>query len=593
MLKKLSYQIAAFVIIGSVGFIIDGGVLTYLSVGLGVNVYGSRLISFTLASLTTWLLNRKYTFRRSYDSPEFSRRREYGRYIIIQTGGALINLGVFTWVVAANPALLAIPIIPCAFGAGVALFFNFIGARMWVFKENTLRLTMRFSWIVGILILFRIIVYIYFVGLEGDYLAEDSPIYLQLADNLREYHVFSKSGEPPFSPEIFRTPGYPIFLAFIHALGMASTYWATFWQEIIYGLSIFIFYRYGKPFFGEKLARIGVIFLLLEPGGFSEPKIILSETLFLPFFFGGLFAIGYYLKSTNWRYLALSGVLMGAAVYIRPANLYLPAVAALTLVIFDYRSTKRWLHTAVLLIAVSVVITPWLLRNYYYYGKLVMSSSQSVLLAEYHVPFVWESAKDTPFLMGQEIIRSEIKQAVEEQARTLQRPLNTAEISDLEQRLALNELKKYPWDYFKQWSYGFLKAMSGGNLFDIYHSFKYRVDRLHFFQIEATDIKEQVFTFLINQDYFYIFEVLLRVFIAFFALCGTVFILAKKDCFFWVMMLANFYFICIPGPMGLPRYRFPVEIFWFIQAYVGFWGVLTLITNRSRNNRAFSSDVQH
>lgn len=439
---------------------------------------------------------------------------------------------------------------------------------------------MRYSWIVGILILFRLIVYACFVGFEGEYLTDDSGSYLSTAENLREHHVFSESDESPFSPSLFRTPGYPIFLAFLHELGMASPYWATFWQELIYGLSVFLFYRYGKPFFGEKLARIGVIFLLLEPGGLSIPKTIMSETLFLPFFFGGLFAIGYYLRNTNWRYLALSGVLMGVGACIRPSILYFPIVASLSLVIFDYRNTKRWLHATVLLIAFTVVISPWLLRNYYHFGKLVMSSAQSVTLAEYHVPFVWESAKETPFKIGQELIRAEIKQAAEEKARSLHRQLNPVEISQIEQQIALIELKKYPWDYFKQWYYGFLKTISGGNLFDVYHSFRYRVDRLHFFQIKATDFKEKVFTFLINQDYFYIFEALLRVLIGFFALCGAVCILVKKDCFFWVMMLTNFYFICVAGPMGLPRYRFPVEVFWFIQANMGFWGLLTLIANR-------------
>lgn len=134
MIKKLSQQVTSFAIIGAAGFVVDGGILTYLSVGIGANIYVSRLISFTLASLTTWLLNRKYTFRRSCDFPGISRGREYSRYVIIQTCGALINLGIFTWLVAANPALKAIPLIPLAVGAGIALVFNFVGARMWVFR---------------------------------------------------------------------------------------------------------------------------------------------------------------------------------------------------------------------------------------------------------------------------------------------------------------------------------------------------------------------------------------------------------------------------------------------------------------------------
>lgn len=438
---------------------------------------------------------------------------------------------------------------------------------------------MRFSQIVGLLIIFRIIVYAFFLGLDGEYLEEDSGYYLWLADILREHHVFSQTDKPPFSPQIFRTPGYPAFLVFLYELGMESPYWATFWQEIIYGFSIFLFYRYGKHFFGKKIIQTGVIFLLLEPGGLATPKIILSETLFLPFFFGTLFAIGYYLRGNNWRYLALSGVLMGVGAYIRPAIMYFPIVATLILIIFAYRDKKKWLHASVLLIAFTIVISPWLLRNYHYFGKLVMSGQQSNMLANYHVPVVWESALGIPFWEGHEQIKAQVKKATTEKARNLQRQLTTVEILEVEQHLALTELKKYPWHYFKQWSFGILKTMNGGNLFEIYHAFRYQTKRLHFFEIEATDFKEKVFTFLINQDYFYILEALLRVLIAFFALLGAVYIMLKKDSFLWLMMLANFYFICTPGPMGYARFRFPVEVFWFIQAYLGFFWVLGMIQN--------------
>ncbi len=114
---------------------VDGTILTFLSVGMGVNIYVSRLISFTLASFTTWLLNRKHTFRKLDSLPGISRTREYIRYVIIQIGGALLNLGIFMWLVAENPALQAMPIIPLAVGAGVALVFNFLGARIWVYQE--------------------------------------------------------------------------------------------------------------------------------------------------------------------------------------------------------------------------------------------------------------------------------------------------------------------------------------------------------------------------------------------------------------------------------------------------------------------------
>lgn len=126
----------AFAVIGSVGFMIDGAILTLLSVGMGVNIYLSRFISFTLASFVTWLLNRRHTFRWMSKDIRISPTNEYIRYIVIQIGGAVINLSIFTWLVAENPVLQTIPVIPLAAGAGVALVFNFLGARIWVYQSQ-------------------------------------------------------------------------------------------------------------------------------------------------------------------------------------------------------------------------------------------------------------------------------------------------------------------------------------------------------------------------------------------------------------------------------------------------------------------------
>jgi putative flippase GtrA len=136
VINKLSFQAITFAVIGSVGFVIDGTILTLLSLGMGINIYGSRLISFIAASLVTWRLNRKYTFIRKNIDISLSPANEYIRYIVIQIVGAVINLGVFTWLVTANPALQAIPVIPLAAGAGVALVFNFLGARIWVYQSK-------------------------------------------------------------------------------------------------------------------------------------------------------------------------------------------------------------------------------------------------------------------------------------------------------------------------------------------------------------------------------------------------------------------------------------------------------------------------
>ena len=129
-------QLLRFTLIGSVGFAIDGGVLTLLSVWLGINVYVSRLFSFLLATLATWWLNRRHTFGVDASFDRQTRGAEYMRYLFIQVGGGLINLAVFAWLIYAEPRLLAFPILPLAFGSGVALLWNFFGARWFVYQHR-------------------------------------------------------------------------------------------------------------------------------------------------------------------------------------------------------------------------------------------------------------------------------------------------------------------------------------------------------------------------------------------------------------------------------------------------------------------------
>jgi 4-amino-4-deoxy-L-arabinose transferase-like glycosyltransferase len=429
----------------------------------------------------------------------------------------------------------------------------------------------RFSLVIGLLILFRIILFFLFIAFDGEYLEEDSGYYLWLANNLIENHVFSQSAEAPFAPQIFRTPGYPAFLAMIDMLGMKSLYWVVFWQELLYGLYMAVFYYCGKPLFGERIIKIGLLFLLLEPGGLSTPKMILSETLFMPFFLAGLLAIGFYLRrDTNWRYLMLAGALMGLGAWVRPGLIYLPWVMACTLLVFNIKSKQRWLHVNILLLTFLLVISPWLIRNHHQFGKVIMSGQQSNMLANYHVPVVWESALGLPFWDGHAQVKAKVNQEVNAKARQVQRSLSVVEIIEIEQQIALQELSKFPAHYLKQWIFGILKTMNGANLLTLYHAFDYRSERLHFFAIKTTDFKSKVTIFLANQDYLFLIEVILRVVIAGFALLGIISIVKRKDCFLWLVMLANFYFICTPGPMGYARFRFPVEVFWFIQAYYGF-----------------------
>ena len=127
---RLPRQLLLFAGAGAVGFVIEAVVITALVVLLEINIYLARLISFTLAVLATWRLNREFAFSGSASA---DRAREYGRYFLVQTFGAIVNLGVFAILVTLYKSLHAWPVIPLAAGAAVALLFNFVASRAFVF----------------------------------------------------------------------------------------------------------------------------------------------------------------------------------------------------------------------------------------------------------------------------------------------------------------------------------------------------------------------------------------------------------------------------------------------------------------------------
>ncbi len=119
-----------FALVGGVGFAIDASVLTLLVNGLGYDHYVSRAVSFALAVTATWLINRRWVFAAGMPTG-----REYSGYFAVQLLGAFINLGIYVLIIELLPPLAAIPVIPLACGAAVALIANFYLVRRFVFRR--------------------------------------------------------------------------------------------------------------------------------------------------------------------------------------------------------------------------------------------------------------------------------------------------------------------------------------------------------------------------------------------------------------------------------------------------------------------------
>ena len=130
------HPLLVFAIVGGIGFIVDAGLLTLLYSLGGINLYLSRLFSFTAASFVTWLLNRTNVFYVSQELSGKDKSHEYMAYVSVQIIGALINLSVFVAVISLFPMLSEKPVIPLATGAVVAMIFNYTALRFTVYRSS-------------------------------------------------------------------------------------------------------------------------------------------------------------------------------------------------------------------------------------------------------------------------------------------------------------------------------------------------------------------------------------------------------------------------------------------------------------------------
>ncbi len=117
---------------GTAGFIVDAGVLMMLNPVLGP--YLGRLISFSLAVITTWLLNRIFTFITVEKSKPL--HKEFSQYFMAMIVGGSVNYGIYAALVYFVDLVAQWPIIGVGVGSIVGLAINYSLAKNWIFKPR-------------------------------------------------------------------------------------------------------------------------------------------------------------------------------------------------------------------------------------------------------------------------------------------------------------------------------------------------------------------------------------------------------------------------------------------------------------------------
>lgn len=125
-------QLLKFGVVGTIGFFVDAGALV-LFIHIWSNLYWGRIVSFFIAVCCTWILNRNYTFKTSRSSLILN---EWIRYLIANSFGAVLNYGVYAFLLFKIDLIAQWPVLGVAAGSLAGLFANYLNSRSFVFRKK-------------------------------------------------------------------------------------------------------------------------------------------------------------------------------------------------------------------------------------------------------------------------------------------------------------------------------------------------------------------------------------------------------------------------------------------------------------------------
>lgn len=208
---------------------------------------------------------------------------------------------------------------------------------------------------------------------RGELNFPDSPTYFANAISLLERGAVLDGRQ---KPEVFRTPGYPVFLVAIMVttgttgkdLNGEELRTVLVVQTIITSCSVVFLYWLARRILPPVVAFTGAFLAAFSPWGAVTAGFPLSEGLYL-LILALLFLVMYLVveHTTKLSWILVGGVLIGlltsAAVLVRPIwPLVLLVAIALFLLCGDNRK-KTWILVAVMLVSAASPIYLWKARN--------------------------------------------------------------------------------------------------------------------------------------------------------------------------------------------------------------------------------------
>lgn len=211
-----------------------------------------------------------------------------------------------------------------------------------------------------------------------------------VARNLVEHGLFSQSEAPPFKPDTWRTPGYPLFLAAIMLLFGKSPVALVLVQQLLAVANVLLVYRAARGWMNDSRAAVAALLFLLEPYHLYYSLWLLSTTWLVTLILLTWIKWSKAMQSGElWRFGLLGG-LCGFLVLTWPGAILIPvAVCAGIIVSGAMRlrgkpagaTTKALRGGAIFVIICAMVIGSWMIRNKQVAGRFALSHQGGIVLS--------------------------------------------------------------------------------------------------------------------------------------------------------------------------------------------------------------------
>jgi 4-amino-4-deoxy-L-arabinose transferase-like glycosyltransferase len=411
---------------------------------------------------------------------------------------------------------------------------------------------------------------------ENIILHADARGYHQLATTLIHDHRFSYTSYDKLNT--LRTPGYPLFIAFVYLIFGIKPWVVLVMQVFLDTCSCLILWKAVKRLFNIKIATLTAYLYALDPFLILYCSSLASDILFVFFIvtFFYFFAIGLKEKGKRDEIVGycLSALFLGIATLVRPISQYLIIfITAFFLIHFRPHLKKAVALSIFFLILFSVVITPWIYRNYKNFGHFSLSSVGSyALLILYVKPLIMEKTGLDPRTAKTKLINEADDLA--KAGGKLPEAMNDFQKAEYQKVIAMRYIKESPVRFFKFYCLGMFHTFSNIATSEFSRKLQLPVDMLDIDMKSTLNIIDIIKSFFRSKSRISLFIALIVFLYMLISYIGFLagFMTAWKQFHISVLFFCSIifcYFVFITGTTGIARYKLPAIPFYLPFSVIG------------------------